>query len=361
MPSLPAYYIGDGLDFSPVDNALGRLAQQQEMAQRRAVEQQRLGMDQQRLGFDQGRFDQEMKLAPMRLDLQRQQLRQQQLQMQQHERMFPLQVELEKQRIAAGGDELAFKRQMHPLELQMRQKQLEAQKFGTIKEGEIPYVQDPSAPGGMRFLEPPGGGNQKLNPTTQKAIDEADDFVFQTKNALGALKRAKQLNARAYDGFAGRELAGLVNNIPLVGRTQGSLDTVELDNVITNQALQSLRSVFGGNPTEGERKILLDVAGSVNQPREVRQRIFEQAERLAEQRLIFNQQKAEALRRGTYYRPGGQPPQIGDQPQPAPLARPQEPVDMQRPLPRVQTPEDARKLPRGTRFIDPTGRIWEVQ
>jgi len=360
MPSLPAYYIGNGLDFAPLDNALGRLAQQQEMAQRRAVEQQRLGMEQQRLGFDQGRFDQEMQLAPLRLDLQRQQLRQQQLQLQQHERMFPLQYDLERQRIAAGGDELAFKRQMHPLELQMRQKQLDASKYGTVKEGESLYVQDPTKPGGVRFLEPPGGGNQKLNPTTQKAIDEADDFVFQTKNALGALKRAKQLNDRAYEGFAARERAGFVNNTPLVGKTPGSLDTVELDNVITNQALQSLRSIFGGNPTEGERKILLDVAGSVNQPREVRRRIFEQAERLAEQRLIFNQQKADALRKGTYYRPGGQPPQIVDQPQPAPLARPQEPVEMQQPLPRPQSREEVQRLPSGSKFIDPTGRIRTV-
>lgn len=67
MPSLPAYYIGNGLDFSPLDNALGRMAQQQEMAQRRAVEQQRLGMEQERLGFERQMIPGRMSLQEMQI------------------------------------------------------------------------------------------------------------------------------------------------------------------------------------------------------------------------------------------------------------------------------------------------------
>ena len=69
-----------------------------------------------------------------------------------------------------------------------------------------------------------------------------------------------------------------------------------------------MRATFGGNPTEGERKILLDVAGSVSQPATLRKQIYIRAMQAAQDRLRFNDEKAKALRAGTYYQPGGQPP-----------------------------------------------------
>ncbi|MGF1948910.1 hypothetical protein ACQUFD_17780, partial [Enterococcus gallinarum] len=75
-------------------------------------------------------------------------------------------------------------------------------------------------------------------------------------------------------GFKG---AGTVAGVGAVFGNQASQDTVELDNLVTSNALTQLKSIFGGNPTEGERKIMLDIQGSSAQPDAVRQRIFDRA------------------------------------------------------------------------------------
>ena len=42
----------------------------------------------------------------------------------------------------------------------------------------------------------------------------------------------------------------------------GGKETVELHNIVATNAVEQLKAVFGGNPTEGERKILIDLQGS---------------------------------------------------------------------------------------------------
>jgi hypothetical protein len=66
-----------------------------------------------------------------------------------------------------------------------------------------------------------------------------------------------------------------------------------------------LKAIFGGNPTEGERKILLEVQGSVNQPDAVRRRIWDRAIQLAQQKLSLAEQRSNELRGGNYYKAGG--------------------------------------------------------
>jgi hypothetical protein len=202
----------------------------------------------------------------------------------------------------------------------------------------------PNGPDGRPMRNPDGTlvvrkvaeGGAKINATTQKAIDEADDFTKQSTNAVGAIKEALRLNSTAYDGVGANARAAIVNNIPGVGGTQSSLATTDLNNLITNQALSALRATFGGNPTEGERKILLEVQGSTNLPAAARKVILDRALQAAQQSLQFNQQKGQALREGKYYQPGGQPeaartpmnfgPPQGQQGQPTPLpAAPQAP------------------------------------
>lgn len=177
-----------------------------------------------------------------------------------------------------------------------------------LKEGEIRYQQI-RQPDGSYKIAPVAKGGNKIDATTKKAIDEADDFVAQTHTAIGALNEAMRLNKQAYSGWGASQRAGASNNM-VPWSTPDAQATTNLENVITNQALQSLRATFGGNPTEGERKILLEVAGSVNQPTQVRSDIYARAMQMAQQRLTINQQKAAALRGGTYYGPGGQPPAI---------------------------------------------------
>ena len=85
---------------------------------------------------------------------------------------------------------------------------------------------------------------------------------------------------------------------------QGGIATQELKNVVTAQALESLKAVFGGMPTEGERKILLEIQGSVDQPKPVREAIYKRARAAAERRIAENARKAAALRSGQYFEGG---------------------------------------------------------
>ncbi len=324
--SLPAYTMGQVglLDFAPLQNALGQAIQNRQFQQRNALDQQRMGMEQERLGFERQRMEQEARLAPLRLTMEQQRLAALQDELNFNRQHRPMQLDLERERLAGTREELGFKRSSFPLELEQRRaeidlkrKALEANKRGTVKEGESMWVEDPTAPGGIRFIEPPQGAT-KLNPTQAKELQEADDFILQTQGALDQLKRARQLNQDSYDGWLASQRADAYANLSKpdpknpksVKDRQTAANTLLLENVVTNQALQSLRSIFGGNPTEGERKILLSVAGSVNQPRDVREAIFAEAQRLAEIRLETNRQKAAGIRQGTYYKPGGQPPAL---------------------------------------------------
>lgn len=184
----------------------------------------------------------------------------------------------------------------------------QATKFQVIPDGGSVLAEDPNTGTGRIIHQ----GRPKVDATTKKAIDEADDFVAQTHAAIGALSEAERLNAQAYSGWAASQRATLSNNLVPWG-TPDAAATKNFENVITSQALQSLRATFGGNPTEGERKILLEVAGSANETVDVRADILRRAKQMAQQRLLINQQKAQALRSGSYYNQGGQPAAV-DQP-----------------------------------------------
>lgn len=139
-----------------------------------------------------------------------------------------------------------------------------------------------------------------MNSTIQKELFEADEAVQAGQAVLSGLDRALELNPQAYDGpFADQRSYGA----SLFG-DQGGIATQELKNVVTAQALESLKAVFGGMPTEGERKILLEIQGSVDQPKPVREAIYKRARAAAERRIAENARKAAALRSGQYFEGG---------------------------------------------------------
>ena len=148
-----------------------------------------------------------------------------------------------------------------------------------------------------------------LTATDKKAILEADEGVAANKAGLEGLKQAQVLNEQSYDGTLAAQRAWLVNNF-VPWATPGAEATVNFDNALVGQALPQMKAIFGGNPTEGERKILLDLQGASNQPVNVRREIMGRAVRAAEARLKFNEERANSLRGGTFYKPQqGQPTQ----------------------------------------------------
>lgn len=160
-----------------------------------------------------------------------------------------------------------------------------------------------------------------LTATDKKAILEADEGVLAARTAIDALKSAKGLSPRALGGWGASGRAAVANNLPdilvpdrLVASPQQGEATAELENVVTSQALAQLKSIFGAAPTEGERKILMEIQGSIGQPDNVRQKIYDRGIAMAEKRLAFNEQRARELRGGDFYRNEGQRSQERTQP-----------------------------------------------
>jgi hypothetical protein len=149
---------------------------------------------------------------------------------------------------------------------------------------------------------------QSLTALDKKSIQDADAAVFNAQNTLDMLGQAKVLSKQAYEGptaSARGTVTGLFGN-------EAGVATQDLDNLVTTQALGQLKAIFGGAPTEGERKILLDIQGSSSKPDVVRQRIYDRAMGLVRLKLQQSQDKADELRGGTYYRPGSGPRGQGD-------------------------------------------------
>lgn len=141
---------------------------------------------------------------------------------------------------------------------------------------------------------------QDLTATDKKAILEADEMVMNAQGVLPLLNRALELNDQAYSG-PGAGTRGMITGT--FGSDAGEA-TLELDNVVTGQALGQLKAIFGGAPTEGERKILLDMSGSSSLPPSVRKGIFQRAMQAVERRMKTYQNRADDLRGGTFYKSG---------------------------------------------------------
>lgn len=180
--------------------------------------------------------------------------------------------------------------------------ELEARKAAAATLGIKP--DDPAYKGYVLTGKMPREDAQPLSATDKKAIMEADEGVLAAQTAMQSLQRAKELSANSFDG-PGASWRGYAAS--LTGEGRGS-NTVQLDNEVTTNALSQLKAIFGAAPTEGERKLLLDIQGSSSLPHADRVKIYERAARLAETRMKFNQERSNELRGGTFYKPQGASP-----------------------------------------------------
>lgn len=147
------------------------------------------------------------------------------------------------------------------------------------------------------------GKGAPMSVTLQKELLESDDVAQSSKAIIDTLNQAKKINTDAYSGYAAKGRAVLASNIP--GFSSKSADaTIDLDNMVTGQALESLKSLFGGMPTEGERRILLDMQASADKTPAQREAIMDRAIKAAERRGSFANKKAGAIRGGTYLTDG---------------------------------------------------------
>lgn len=194
---------------------------------------------------------------------------------------------------------------------------------------------------------------QLLTASDKKAVMEGEDSILAHTNTITQLNRALKLSKKAYDGAGASQRAFVTSNLPgfLGGGSEESLATRELDNVVISQALDSLKSIFGGAPTEGERAILLQIQGSANLPQALREQIYNNAIAKVQQKLAFEQQRVDQLRGGTYYKQGNgavPAPQVA----PAPEAS-TPPSGYSQP----KTRADYDGLPSGAKYVAPDGSV----
>lgn len=181
---------------------------------------------------------------------------------------------------------------------------------------------DPRYMGYILNGELPKENQQSLTAVDKKAIQDADDMVAANQNALSALSYAEKLSPEANSGWLAGTRAAIGNNLPdmmvpdVISSPESSQATTDMDNAIVGQALSQLKTIFGGNPTEGERAILLQLQGSSSMPAAVRAQVFSRARELAGKRLKYNQDRANDLRGGTYYKPTSPSATSGQAPAP---------------------------------------------
>lgn len=177
------------------------------------------------------------------------------------------------------------------------------------------------------------GAGEKLSPTAQKELIQTDEEIEAGQAAVKSLDQALGVNDEAM-GFTGAGAVASVGSVlPESLRPKAVDATVSLDNMVMGSALPQLKQIFGGNPTEGERKILLEMQGSSSKTPAQRKDIFDRAKKAVERRIQFNTQKSQQLRDGTYFKPQGAAVHAT-----------------------VSSDADYDKLPSGAMFVGPDGK-----
>ena len=144
------------------------------------------------------------------------------------------------------------------------------------------------------------GKGMNLSATEQKELFEAEDIVNASKSVVLNLSKAKEISPKAYEGFAAGARRTVARNIPGVGGSEGVTSTTDLESLVGQNSLDQLKTIFGGNPTEGERKILLDLQGSISMSDKERQAIYDRAIKAAARRMKTSQEKMDRIRKGGY-------------------------------------------------------------
>jgi len=146
------------------------------------------------------------------------------------------------------------------------------------------------------------GKGLTLSPTEQKELFEAEDQVNAGKTVIINLQKARDINSKAYSGFGAGARRTMARNIPGVSGSEGVTATTELETLVLTNGLDQLKATFGGNPTEGERAILLQIQGSLSMGVEERDKLWESAMKMAARRVRTGDAKMKKLQSGAYSR-----------------------------------------------------------
>jgi hypothetical protein len=145
----------------------------------------------------------------------------------------------------------------------------------------------------------------KLSADERKAIREMRGVIQASSDSISGLELALELSPQAYEGVGAAARAAASSALP--GSQADAEATIEFDLILKQQVLPQLKTTFGAAPTEGERKILLELQGSASLPRPVRERLLRRAIDMARAKMAANEEDVNAMLSGTYYLPPSTP------------------------------------------------------
>ena len=145
-------------------------------------------------------------------------------------------------------------------------------------------------------------GAPDLSKDERDRVFKARDRIASSSESIAGLQAARQLSNQAYEGPLAGVRAQAAAALPDQIEPAGAKETIEFDMILKQQVLPQLKTIFGAAPTEGERKILLELQGSSSLPRAVRNKILDNAIAAANRRMRADQEEVESLLGGTYFR-----------------------------------------------------------
>lgn len=129
---------------------------------------------------------------------------------------------------------------------------------------------------------------QRMPPALINLKSETEDKISSVTQAMADVKEAFELNPNSFSGGALDQLqyiplAALGSDAPKV------VNTRRIENLLGEQALGRLKTTFGAAPTEGERKILMDLQGigakSLEERAEIMLRLYDVLDQRREREL----------------------------------------------------------------------------
>lgn len=144
---------------------------------------------------------------------------------------------------------------------------------------------------------------RKLDSKEKGRILEINEAINADKSVLSTLDQMLNLVDNSYSGAGASLRAKAISGIGLSG--EAADNTVLYDNLATSQALAQLKATFGAAPTEGERKILMDIQASANKTPKQKIAIIRSAVNAVRVRAAYRKAEREGIQTGRYLIPSG--------------------------------------------------------
>lgn len=156
-----------------------------------------------------------------------------------------------------------------------------------------------------------GGVDANGKPVARKLEANERSKIFELQEQIDAdvgvgesLNRLSSLVEQSYSGAGAGFRGTAMSRLPFVDKTRANA-TVVSENIAIELALKQLKSTFGAAPTEGERKILMDLQASVDKSPVQKKQIIAAALRASAARVRYRKKQQEAIRTGSYAMPKG--------------------------------------------------------